>query len=504
LTANRPESQIAEAGGWAFLSKNADKETLSHISSGIWSQWHGDCLPKGVESHGRDSPGCGNSGHAGEILRRIWIMPEPEAFSRKRTARDSSLLEPEKPDAGETGLLLQAFEMFTQASSSLESAFSQLQARVQRLTEELEAKNIELEKSLREKEEAQSYLRTILERLPCGVFVLDDKGNLNLCNPMASEVLGVSGHNAIATHDQTFLGSEMLEYLIEKGFDDKCNEEIEVPVVSGDKNRTLATSWAALTNAAGSPLGTLHIIRDITEVKALQEQGKRIERLSAMGEMAVELAHEIRNPLGSIELFSSLLVKDLTGDLKRWAENIRVGIRSLNAVVSNMLHFANPISPAFSSVDIHEIIKEIVRFSDPIMNQREVHVETNLSASNSVIDADSELLKQMMLNLMFNAMKAMPSKGSLKISTRNLPPTSDARPSAGLELRIEDTGVGIPKENLDRIFDPFFTTNKNGTGLGLSVVHQIVELHSGHIRVSSEINRGTTFTIVFGSEPEKE
>jgi signal transduction histidine kinase len=145
-----------------------------------------------------------------------------------------------------------------------------------------------------------------------------------------------------------------------------------------------------------------------------------------------------------------------------------------------------------------------VRFSDPIMNQREVHVETNLSASNSVIDADSELLKQMMLNLMFNAMKAMPSKGSLKISTRNLPPTSDARPSAGLELRIEDTGVGIPKENLDRIFDPFFTTNKNGTGLGLSVVHQIVELHSGHIRVSSEINRGTTFTIVFGSEPEKE
>jgi signal transduction histidine kinase len=103
----------------------------------------------------------------------------------------------------------------------------------------------------------------------------------------------------------------------------------------------------------------------------------------------------------------------------------------------------------------------------------------------------------MMLNLILNAMKAMPEKGSLTISTRNL--LRKKRGTQALELQIKDTGIGIPPENLKRIFDPFFTTNKNGTGLGLSVVHQIVERHSGLIRVASEVSRGATFTIVFES-----
>ena len=411
-----------------------------------------------------------------------------------------SCLAPGNREAGETKLLLQAFEMFTQASSSLESAFGQLHARVKRLTEELESKNLELEKSLREKQEAQSYLKTILEKLPCGVFVLDADGNLALCNPMASEVLGQSSRNLTSTgkRAQPFLSPEMRNYLAASASEDGARPEMEIPFAGRRRKRILATSGAPLTDAIGRRTGTLHIIRDVTEVKALQERNKRVERLSAMGEMAVELAHEIRNPLGSIELFASLLVKESDGDPKRWAENIRIGTRSLNTIVSNMLQFANPISPNFSEVSIHDVIREILGFSDPIMSQRQVRVETNLDAENPVISGDRELLKQMMLNLIFNAMKAMPSQGALIIGTRNIDPMP-----GGVELRIQDTGVGIPAENLDRIFDPFYTTNKNGTGLGLSVVHQIVERHSGSIKVSSEVNRGTTFTIVFGEAPEK-
>ncbi len=361
-----------------------------------------------------------------------------------------------------------------------------------------------MEKSLREKEEAQSFLKTILERLPCGVFVLNSEGELTLCNPMASEVLEQSHSISSSKHNQSFLSFEMRDFLAVTSSRNDSKEEIEIPVVSGDKKRILSTSWAPLTDPNGTPAGTLHIIRDITEVKALQEQGKRIERLSAMGEMAIELAHEIRNPLGSIELFSSLLAKDLSGDLKRWAENIRIGIRSLNTIVSNMLHFANPLSPAFSRVNLHEIIEEVLGFSEPIMRQREVRTKTRLLAENPVMLADPELLKQMMLNLIFNAMKAMPAQGSLTIGTRTIRRDGDLRPAPALELKIQDTGVGIPPENLKRVFDPFFTTNKNGTGLGLSVVHQIVEKHSGVIRVSSQVNQGTTFTIVFGEKPEEE
>jgi signal transduction histidine kinase len=387
---------------------------------------------------------------------------------------------------GETKLLLEAFEMFTQASSSLESAFSHLQRKVQRLTEELESKNLQLEKSLREKEEAQNFLKTILERLPVGVFALNEKGNLALCNPVAAEVLGKKS-------DGLALSASIRDHFANS----ISANESEIRLVNGNRKRILATSGAPLVDSEGCRAGTLHIIRDVTEMKSLQEKSKRVERLSAMGEMAVELAHEIRNPLGSVELFASLLVKELTGDPKRWAENIRVGIRSLNSIVTNMLHFANPLAASFSEVNLHEIAQDVLKFTDPIMSQRQVCIEQRFDAHCPILLGDRELLRQMMLNLILNAMKAMPEKGSLTISTRNL--LRKKRGTQALELQIKDTGIGIPPENLKRIFDPFFTTNKNGTGLGLSVVHQIVERHSGLIRVASEVSRGATFTIVFES-----
>jgi signal transduction histidine kinase len=417
---------------------------------------------------------------------------------KSETAVPGDCLSAENREGGETKLLLQAFEMFTNASSSLETAFAQLQAHAQKLTEELEAKNLELEKSLREKQEAQNYLKNILERLPCGVIVLDNNGEPALCNPVASEFLepAITGARKRA---RSFLTKELRNHLSASAQVRSPNLEWEIPFVRGNRKRTLATTGAPLTDEAGIKIGTLHILRDITEMKALQEQSKRVERLSAMGEMAVELAHEIRNPLGSIELFTSLLVKDLSGDHRRWAENISVGIRSLNTIVSNMLQFANPITPALAKVSLHDVVQEILNFTDPIMRQREVRVEARLEAENPVITGDHELLKQMMLNLIFNAMKAMPSRGSLTIATRNVR-AKGSKPL--LELQIKDTGVGIPPENLGHIFDPFFTTNKNGTGLGLSVVHQIVDRHLGKIEVSSEVNRGTTFKILFGKERE--
>lgn len=419
----------------------------------------------------------------------------------------SPVIEPcrgeEPQDAGEARLLLRAFEMFTQASGSLETAFSQLEERARKLTEELEAKNLELEHSLREKEEAQNYLKTILERLPCGVLVIDSGGNAALCNPAAYELLGQTPavSCSLGTPAGSTLTAGMRERLTASAGVSDTNVEGEISIVSGDKKRILATSWAPLSDAAGIPLGTLHIIRDVTEVKALQEKNKRVERLSAMGEMAVELAHEIRNPLGSIELFASLLVRDLTGGSKRWAESIRIGIRSLNTIVSNMLQFANPILPAFADVDLHDIIREVLGFSEPLTSQREMDVQARLDAKDPVIRGDALLLRQMMLNLLFNAMKAMPTQGALTIRTRTVDRAAGSR---GLELQVRDTGIGIPEENLSRIFDPFFTTDKRGTGLGLSVVHQIVEKHSGRIGVASELNRGTTFTIQFPCRAGKE
>ncbi len=414
---------------------------------------------------------------------------------------DNAVAAAGSPAAGDARLLLEAFETFTQASSSLESAFQQLRERARRLSEELAAKNRELKKSLQEKEEAQNYLRTILESLPCGVLVLEGTERLSLCNPTAAQLLGLPRrHSSRLWRKARSLGAGPLrEYFRSEVQTGGGRRETEISYLSEGKTRVVAASGTPLEDSSGRRIGTVHIIRDITELKALEEQGKRGERLSAMGEMAVELAHEIRNPLGSIELFASLLEKELPngGDLRRWAENIRIGSRSLNNIVSNMLHFANPLSPAFTAVDVHDVIGEVLGFTDMIMRQRGVRVERNLAAADPVISADRELLKQVILNLILNAMQAMPSRGAIAIGTRGLERLPGPTPRRGLELTVRDSGLGIPPENIGRIFDPFFTTNKNGTGLGLSVVHQIVDRHSGFIEVESKVNEGTTFTLIF-------
>ena len=415
-----------------------------------------------------------------------------ENFMPSEPAPTDQDINPESTrQSGEAGLLMEAFRTFTIASNSLETAYGQLQSKVRRLTEELEAKNRELELSLREKQEAQEYLRTILEKLPCGVFVLEESGEMTLCNPMAAEVLRE------ARGEAGRFRSDELRNLFAASVGGK-REETEITLAAGGEKKVLATSGTPLEDDHGSSLGTLHIIRDVTEVKALEEKNQRGERLAAMGEMAAELAHEIRNPLGSIEIFASLLIRECAGDARNWAENIRIGARSLNTIVSNMLHFTGPLSPVFDTIDIHEILREIGNFCGPMIRQRGVRQENELAAECSLIQGDSGLIKQLVLNLVFNAMKAMPSEGSLTVRTRNITGKNQLQ---CLELCIEDTGVGIPPEHLDKIFDPFFTTNKNGTGLGLSIVNQIVESHSGEIFVKSELNRGTTFTILFDTLP---
>jgi PAS domain S-box-containing protein len=403
-----------------------------------------------------------------------------------------------KKESGEARLLLEAFEMFTQASNSLETAFQELQARTQQLSEKLAAKNRELKRSLREKEEVQNFLARILETLPCGVLVLDAAGKVTLCNPVAARILGQTSAPRGRGRMPGRWNEAVQKYLTAYTAREDGSGEVEIPFVSAGRMRVLATASTPLKNASGAKTGTLHIIRDITEIKALEEQNKRGERLAAMGEMAVELAHEIRNPLGSIELFASLLEKELLrgSDPGRWAENIRIGSRSLNNIVSNMLQFANPLTPRFQEVNLHELIREILNFAEPILKQREVRVEIRFEAQGTTVAGDRELLKQVVLNLVLNSLQAMPSRGSLIIGTRDVQTLPGGARCDGVELIVQDTGFGIPEENLARIFDPFFTTNKNGSGLGLSVVHQIVEQHSGFIQVTSELNHGSTFTIV--------
>ncbi|MBI1748059.1 MAG: PAS domain S-box protein [Acidobacteria bacterium] len=402
----------------------------------------------------------------------------------------------DKPESKD--LLLQAFDQFTKVSGSLELSYSQLQKRAENLSIELETSNRKLTQNLEEKERVRNYLNSILESLPCGVVVVDLQGEVTIGNRLAARLLSVPEARAkgVGYSCVDLFGSHPIATHIANGLLEPNRSLNDVELEADTGGTVLAVSSSPMAGPAGDIVGVTFIIKDVTPIKKLQAQNQRAERLSAMGEMAVELAHEIRNPLASIELLASLLCKTLPAGKEPsvWAGHIRVGVRSLNAILTNMLHFSRDWTPSFQPVNLNSLIDETLGFAGPLIQARGVSLLKSYPTVPVIIPGDRELLKQMFLNLIFNALQAMPDSGILEVAVGY----SGESQSAGerfLEIRIKDTGRGIPGEQLDKIFDPYFTTTKTGNGLGLAVVHRIIESHHGRIRVESTANLGTTFTI---------
>jgi len=227
-------------------------------------------------------------------------------------------------------------------------------------------------------------------------------------------------------------------------------------------------------------------------MKKVQEQANRAGRLAAMGEMAVKIAHEIRNPLGSIELFASSLQKELedNAELKPLCEHICSGVKRIDNIVSNLLLFIRPEqTPDMKIMDIHESLKDSLFFAEHLIHSNTgIKVITDFADRPLRIYGDPQLLSQVFLNLILNALQAMPDGGRLTISTCAC---DDVHGNEMTEIRFADTGCGIPAENLSKIFDPFFTTKKKGMGLGLAIVHHITETHGGTIDINSSHSQGT-------------
>lgn len=235
--------------------------------------------------------------------------------------------------------------------------------------------------------------------------------------------------------------------------------------------------------------------REIERMKSLEEQADRNSRLTAMGELAVKIAHEIRNPLGSIELFTSILQREITDDNhKNLLEHISSGIKNLNHVISNLLTFTKQPNPIFKYFDVHKFLDDLLQFSKFLLNNNKIRLEKEYSPILPSGWGDEELLKQVFLNLILNAVQSMPKGGVLKVKTGAGEKLKDN--TQFLEIKIIDTGDGITEDNLKKIFNPFFTTRERGTGLGLAIVHNIIELHKGIIEVESKVGMGTAFTIL--------
>ncbi len=233
-----------------------------------------------------------------------------------------------------------------------------------------------------------------------------------------------------------------------------------------------------------------------------ETQLRRADRLSALGQLSAGLAHEIRNPLGSIKGAVEILQDDFPPGHPK-AEFYSILLREverLNDVLTNFLSFARPVTPHLMPLDVRAVLTALEGLISGQARAHQVQIFTSFHTGPSRVMADETLLKQAFLNIMLNGVEAMPTGGDLAISTRlSSGGVAGGRPE-WLEIVFDDTGPGIQEEDLGRIFDPFFTTKKDGTGLGLAITHRIIENHHGTIRVVSQRGKGTTFVVTLPLE----
>lgn len=233
-----------------------------------------------------------------------------------------------------------------------------------------------------------------------------------------------------------------------------------------------------------------------------ETQLRRADRLSALGQLSAGLAHEIRNPLGAIKGAVEILQDDYRAGHPKgeFYAILLKEVERLNDVLTNFLSFARPVTPHLAPLDVRTILTALEGLISGQARAHRVQIFTTFHAGPSRVMADETLLKQAFLNIMLNAVEAMPEGGDLAISTRLSPGGAAGSRPESVEVVFDDTGPGIREEDLGRIFDPFFTTKKDGTGLGLAITHRIIENHHGTIRVMSQRGQGTTFVVTLPLE----
>jgi two-component system sensor histidine kinase HydH len=238
-------------------------------------------------------------------------------------------------------------------------------------------------------------------------------------------------------------------------------------------------------------MGAVLLIRDLREIRALQEKVARAERLASLGRLAAGMAHEIRNPLSSIRGFAQFFLKRFSDkdEEREYAAIMVKEVDRLNRVITDLLDFARPKEPRRESQPLAPIADHALSILAPDLAARKVAVARLFTADLPPVPVDRDQILRLFINLILNAAESMETGGELTIGL-------DRRTSPeGIEITVSDTGTGIAPEDRERIFEPFFSRKRKGTGLGLAIVHQIVETHQGTIALESRPEAGTTFRI---------
>lgn len=389
------------------------------------------------------------------------------------------------------GNLKSAFELFDEQSRLLQSSYRALQQDLAEANRELSRKNRTLSIKVQELRQVSSRLACVLESMTDGVLVVNCAGIVELANASAEgllnggkgelegrlfvSVVNMSGNEAVL--------SAVLEdaaLVLERPW--RCEK------ASGIR-RQLKVSMAPVKAPDGSVLGAVCVLRDVTEIHRLEKKLLNQERLAALGEMAASVAHEIRNPLGTIEGFARLLRQDLAGMPQhlKLTDRIVEGAQNLNYVITNLLTYARPMNLNPAEISTYRLIELCRDTLHDSAKRAQVNLEINMPEKDICFCGDIRQMAQVLLNLGLNAIDACQDNGQVIVDF--------AKEAGSAILRVKDDGKGMDEITQQRIFDPFYTSKEGGTGLGLSLSRKIVDAHGGDISVFSESGRGSVFTV---------
>ena len=403
--------------------------------------------------------------------------------------------------------LIRNMEAFNEVTAQLQNSYDELQGRVKKLDLELSDKNDELKKNLAEKERVKNYLNDILESQTNGVLVVDRTGNITTCNKTTGTITGIKPQSCLGKSlNKVFPLFESVVTQLAKSRGETISQDKDISNANGGILH-IRISASPVWDNHGGQIGTILILQDMTEFRRMEELAQRNQRLREMGEMAAGIAHEIRNPLASIELFASLLKKDLEGDSEKenLVHHIRAGVQNMDRIISTLLLFAKSAQPSRQQCDINLLLTECLEGINSVIVPENINVIRKSGPGTLLANGDRELLRQVFPNLINNAIQAMPDGGELSLITQKSSVHNSENGSTDrqyISVIITDNGIGMSTDNLAKVFNPFFTTKDKGTGLGLAISHNIIKAHQGTIDAASEEGKGTSFTVKIPSWDE--
>jgi signal transduction histidine kinase len=270
-------------------------------------------------------------------------------------------------------------------------------------------------------------------------------------------------------------------------------EEEEFTLDESGRGRTLTFSILPV-GKDGDPLGNMILVADITERRQREARLRRAESLASLTTLAAGVAHEIKNPLGSIGIHIQLIQKALSKNqcldeetAGQYLDVIMEEIERLNAIVVDFLFAVRPMDTRMKRGSINSVIEELVNFIRFEVEEHDIELKAELKKDLPKVDLDEKYMKQALINVIKNGMAAIGKGGTLTISTRD--------DQGFVHVDIKDTGIGMSEEQMAKIFEPYYTTKEFGSGLGLTVVYKVIKEHGGEVTVKSRENHGTTFTL---------